>query len=178
MQRAAGRAGPTAVVVPQRNASQSLKPWSNTRPGSAALFGRTWPAPWRDDRHRAVGVGRNAGRADGIVVAEVMSADLIIIGVQLGWQIHQQRGRDRRRAGSTSTCRCIWLKSSVAERRRVRRQDVLARRDEVGLEAGRRRLRGARPRDENARRERRRRVEDDLPPRCTVAVAPRSRRTP
>src|ERR687897_3393127 len=31
---------------PLRNASQSLKPLSKTRPGSAALFGATWPPPY------------------------------------------------------------------------------------------------------------------------------------
>ena len=33
--------------VPHRNASQSLKPWLNTRPGIDRLGGRTCPAPWR-----------------------------------------------------------------------------------------------------------------------------------
>jgi hypothetical protein len=33
--------------TPQMKFSQSLKPESYTRPGSSALLGSTWPAPWR-----------------------------------------------------------------------------------------------------------------------------------
>src|SRR5262245_33772087 len=43
-------AGLTPVVVPHRNARKSLKPASYTSPGCAALFGFTWPAPWRKMR--------------------------------------------------------------------------------------------------------------------------------
>ncbi len=49
--RAVQDAGATTPgVVAQRKASQSSQPESNTRPGSAALFGATWPAPCRKIR--------------------------------------------------------------------------------------------------------------------------------
>src|SRR3954465_13671973 len=64
--------------VPHRNASQSLKPWLKTKPGSVARSGRTWPAPWRKITNGFV-FGPSSTSP-----AEVMKADLIIIGDQSG----------------------------------------------------------------------------------------------
>src|SRR5688500_15838116 len=83
--------GPTPFVVPHRKASQSKKPESNTRPGSAAEFGRTCPAPWRKITSGCVlGPSR-------ISDAEVISADLMAIGDQSGC-------RSANRAARPATC--------------------------------------------------------------------------
>jgi len=68
----------TPVVVPQRNANQSLKPALNTSPGSIALFGRTCPAPCLKITSGFV-LGPSSTS-----YAVVINADLIIIGVQVG----------------------------------------------------------------------------------------------
>ncbi len=66
--------------VPHRKPSQSFQPESNTRPGSVALFGATWPAPW---------LKITAGLVPGPSSTSydvVISADLIIIGDQRGYR--------------------------------------------------------------------------------------------
>src|SRR5262245_21271589 len=73
-------AGLTPLVLPQRNASQSSVFESYTRPGSIARFGTTCPAPWRKI---STGLVFGAGvPPSSTSVAEVISADLIIIGDQ------------------------------------------------------------------------------------------------
>ncbi len=73
--------------VPQRKPSQSFHRESKTRPGSAALFGRTCPAPCRKITSGFVfGPSRTSD-------AVVMSADLIIIGDQSGWRSMRSAAR-------------------------------------------------------------------------------------
>src|SRR4029450_4114611 len=72
--------GSTPSVVPHRKASQSLNPLLNTRPGFAALLGLIWPAPWLK-----MTAGSEFGPSS-TSNPDVMSADLIIIGDQLGWR--------------------------------------------------------------------------------------------
>jgi len=85
------RGSPTAELVPHRKASQSFQPASKTRPGSAALFGAMWPAPWRKMTSGFVsGPSRTS-------VPVVISADLIIIGDHVGW-------RSFSRAAMPATC--------------------------------------------------------------------------
>src|SRR5688500_9545790 len=70
--------GGTAFVDPQRNASQSPIPESKTSPGSVALFGVMWPAPWLK-----MTVGEVGGPSS-TSAPVVIKADLIIIGDQSG----------------------------------------------------------------------------------------------
>ncbi|OPZ50451.1 MAG: hypothetical protein BWY91_02853 [bacterium ADurb.BinA028] len=66
--------GPTAEVLPQRKASHWFQPLSKTKPGSVALLGVTWPAPWLKMTVALVfGPSRTSP-------AVVMNADLIAMG--------------------------------------------------------------------------------------------------
>src|SRR5262245_45189507 len=64
--------------VQHRKPSQSSKSEPNTSPGSAALFGCTWPAPWRKITTGSVLAPSSTS------YALVINADLMAIGDHLG----------------------------------------------------------------------------------------------